>query len=254
MPRSVIQRQSDSPRCCRVMTPLQLWVSAKGPERSNCQIQDSAQQQQEQRDSTSQRDSDENVQVEKESWSSAIKSMVNSLRPSSTRSPTRRASLRHPTPPPSHLSSTTSSSHLLDAHEAAESASETDRSAKRVKLTLKGPRSPTLPADVGNTNPTITSPRPPVHLTLAEPHGPLLETTNGVRKTLNVHQDLLAAGTSPASTPDSASQRGTRKTSERRSLRSHDDGPRLKSELAVYFPNYEDIIYDAPREPGKSQI
>jgi hypothetical protein len=29
---------------------------------------------------------------------------------------------------------------------------------------------------------------------------------------------------------------------------SQDEGPRLKSELAVYFPNYEDVIFDAPQE------
>jgi hypothetical protein len=27
----------------------------------------------------------------------------------------------------------------------------------------------------------------------------------------------------------------------------------LKSELAVYFPNYEDIIYDSNKESGKTK-
>lgn len=38
------------------------------------------------------------------------------------------------------------------------------------------------------------------------------------------------------------------KTEEKRTLRSQDDGPRLKSDLATYFPNYEDVMFDAPRE------
>ncbi|KAG9526912.1 hypothetical protein KCV07_g154, partial [Aureobasidium melanogenum] len=177
--------------------------------------------------------------------------MVNSLRPTSTRSPTRRASAKHPTPPSSKLSST-SPHPLSDHNEAVESPSQSDRPAKRLKLTLKGPKLAAVPADVGDTNATIPSPRPPVKLTLSEPHGPLLQTTNGVRKSLSVTEDSIPANTSPSATPASTLnplQRQTRKTSERRSLRSHDEGPRLKSELAVYFPNYEDIIYDSNKEP-----
>lgn len=41
------------------------------------------------------------------------------------------------------------------------------------------------------------------------------------------------------------------KSQDKRTLRSHDDGGRLKSELAVYFPNYLDVINDTPREPGR---
>ncbi|KAG8623733.1 hypothetical protein KVT40_008709 [Elsinoe batatas] len=39
------------------------------------------------------------------------------------------------------------------------------------------------------------------------------------------------------------------KSEDKRTLRSHDDGGRLKSELALYFPNYEDVINDVPKEP-----
>lgn len=38
---------------------------------------------------------------------------------------------------------------------------------------------------------------------------------------------------------------------ERRSLRSHDGGSRTKSELALYFPNYEQMISLEPPKPGK---
>ncbi|KAG9845511.1 hypothetical protein KCU63_g10497, partial [Aureobasidium melanogenum] len=234
------------------MTPLQIWLSGKGPESKRetgaggaAGQQDSAQQH------PGHAATDQSSVVEQESWSSAIKSMVNSLRPTSTRSPTRRASAKHPTPPSSKLSST-SPHPLSDNNEAAESPAQGDRPAKRLKLTLKGPKLAAVPADVGDTNATIPSPRPPIKLTLSEPHGPLLQTANGVRKPLSVTEDSIPANTSPSATPASTlnpSQRQTRKTSERRSLRSHDEGPRLKSELAVYFPNYEEIIYDSNKEP-----
>lgn len=38
------------------------------------------------------------------------------------------------------------------------------------------------------------------------------------------------------------------KPEDKRTLRSQDDGPRLKSELATYFPAYEDIMFDVPRD------
>jgi hypothetical protein len=240
------------------MTPLQIWLSGKGPESKR---ETGAAATTGQQDSSQQHPghaaTDPNGAVEQESWSSAIKSMVNSLRPtSSTRSPTRRASARHPTPPPSHLDST-SPQPPFDDNEVAETPTQSDRPSKRLKLTLKGPKLAAVPADVGDTNATIPSPRPPVKLTLSEPHGPLLQTTNGIRKTLNVTEDSIPVITSPSSTPALAlnpEQRQTRKASERRSLRSHDEGPRLKSELAVYFPNYEEIIYDSNKESGKTKL
>ena len=39
-------------------------------------------------------------------------------------------------------------------------------------------------------------------------------------------------------------------TRERRSLRSHDTGTKLRSELASYFPNYENLISLEPQERG----
>ena len=37
---------------------------------------------------------------------------------------------------------------------------------------------------------------------------------------------------------------------EKRTLRSQDGGSRSKSELALYFANYDDIVSNEPREPG----
>ena len=45
------------------------------------------------------------------------------------------------------------------------------------------------------------------------------------------------------------------KSEDKRTLRSHDEGSsRLKSALAIYFPNYDDVINDAPKTPGKSSL
>jgi hypothetical protein len=41
---------------------------------------------------------------------------------------------------------------------------------------------------------------------------------------------------------------------DKRSLRSHDGGSRSKSELALYFPNYDELVSIEPKEPGKSHI
>lgn len=39
--------------------------------------------------------------------------------------------------------------------------------------------------------------------------------------------------------------------SEKRRLRSKNGGSRSKSELSLYFPNYEDLISNEPKEAGK---
>ena len=42
--------------------------------------------------------------------------------------------------------------------------------------------------------------------------------------------------------------------SDRRTLRSHDGGSRSKSELALYFPNYDDFINPEPQENGSLNL
>ena len=101
-------------------------------------------------------------------------------------------------------------------------------------------------------------PKPPTKVTVARPHGQLLETVNGVRNALDADEDELCQPTPRAGTPNKPSrvpqpepqQRSTTpaKPEDKRTLRSQDDGPRLKSELAIYFPHYEDVIFDVPKE------
>lgn len=60
--------------------------------------------------------------------------------------------------------------------------------------------------------------------------------------------------------PDATPQQPTAPTEQpstgreqRRSLRSHDGGSRARSELALYFPNYEELLSMEPPKTGKPQ-
>lgn len=43
----------------------------------------------------------------------------------------------------------------------------------------------------------------------------------------------------------------TSSQNDKRSLRSHDGCSRSKSELALYFPNYDELVSIEPKEPGR---
>lgn len=129
------------------------------------------------------------------------------------------------------------------------------RPAKRRRLSIRS----------GTTKTTQTKldqhfiPKPPTTVTLQEPHGNLVQVVNGVRTTLDTTEDELlhpsprparvsSRRTTTSPQPPPQLQPGKQKQEDKRTLRSQDDGPRLKSELAIYFPNYEDIIFDVPQE------
>lgn len=96
-------------------------------------------------------------------------------------------------------------------------------------------------------------PKPPTKLTVTQPHGAIVQTTNGVRTHLNLTQ---AGFNSESSTPrPDGGSNGTPKpvgssSKETRTLRSKDGGSRIKSDLAIYFASFDDIISDAPKPPG----
>lgn len=125
--------------------------------------------------------------------------------------------------------------------------------AKRRKLSIR--TKPTA-FDHDATAPSAP-PKPPTRVTVAHPHGRLLQRLNGVQTILDTNEDDLSQPASGVATPTSrrvprpALQLATdpAKLEDKRTLRSQDDGPRLKSELSIYFPTYEDIIFDAPNEP-----
>ncbi|KAL1637093.1 hypothetical protein SLS56_000749 [Neofusicoccum ribis] len=88
-------------------------------------------------------------------------------------------------------------------------------------------------------------PRPPTKVTVTQPHGGLVQTTNGVQTQLDLRDDDVP---SQSATPKPDGQggllvpAGTSQSQEKRTLRSQDGGSRLKSDLAIYFPNYDDVI------------
>lgn len=102
--------------------------------------------------------------------------------------------------------------------------------------------------------------KPPTKVSVAQPHGQLLETLpNGVRVALDVNEDELsderrALGSGRLLQPAPSIQQHDKvsgpekKAQDKRTLRSQDEGPRLKSELAIYFPNYEETMFDVDKE------
>jgi hypothetical protein len=63
------------------------------------------------------------------------------------------------------------------------------------------------------------------------------------------HEDRLTPLTPAPTSVDT--QNGDKQEQNKRSLRSQDGGSRSKSELAQYFPNYDDIINPEPKEKGE---
>jgi len=121
------------------------------------------------------------------------------------------------------------------------------RPAKRLKLSPPNHEPQTQP------NTVQTSPKPPTKVLGVQPHGRLIQTLNGVQKALGINADEIS---SRDTTPGAASRldgpSGPRSASnDKRSLRSQGGAGRLKSDLAIYFPNYEDVINDAPKTQGK---
>ena len=67
---------------------------------------------------------------------------------------------------------------------------------------------------------------------------------NGTTTALHPVQSFNNHTTLTVNTTDLSSQ------NDKRSLRSHDGCSRSKSELALYFPNYDELVSIEPKEPG----
>nr|POF19887.1 hypothetical protein CFP56_52136 [Quercus suber] len=103
------------------------------------------------------------------------------------------------------------------------------------------------------SQPLRLAPKPAIKFTVTQPHGQLLDGINETRRPLEVSGVAVAGPTARESATSFAQRAGTRsaahkKKEEKRTLRSQDDGPRIKSELATYFSNYEDVMFDVPKE------
>ena len=136
-----------------------------------------------------------------------------------------------------------------------DAAIATRRSSKSGPLLVLGDDEKTVKqAAVSPARPTPDT-RPPTKVVHREPHGELVRITNGVQTLLDTEADHVPAGSStprpgsagklavPAPTADP-------KSKDRRSLRSSDGGARLKSDLAMYFSSYDDIIAGLPKPSG----
>lgn len=89
----------------------------------------------------------------------------------------------------------------------------------------------------------------PTTVAVARPIEQRIETSQVVHTAIAVNNEDSSRRTS-TTTQAEPPQPARQKKEEKRTLRSQDDGPRLKSELAVYFPNYEEVIFDLEEEEG----
>jgi hypothetical protein len=144
----------------------------------------------------------------------------------------------------------------------ASNLTPSDRPPKRLKLSLRAKSTGTvvnLPAPGQTTLDSFIRSQPPFNKHSAQLNGKLPRLSNGsaVAPTTSHDEDELLkptptllgrASRRTTGSPQVELASTSQKQEEKRTLRSQDDGPRLKSELAVYFANYEDIMFDAPRD------
>lgn len=106
---------------------------------------------------------------------------------------------------------------------------------------------------IASTEQQQQHPKPPTKVTVTQPHGGLVQSTNGVQTSLNLREDDVpshSATPKPDVQGGLAVPAGTSQSQDKRTLRSQDGGSRLKSDLAIYFPNYDDVIAGVERKPG----
>jgi hypothetical protein len=207
--------------------------------------------------------------------SSLLNTMANAVRPSLLRSSNERQTRLNFLPvsrDDAHQQSQRNNSHAPVATRRASKsgpllarADDDDGSVKPVTHT---PAKPPPPARTSSRKrpatalePDATDTRPPTKITVTQPHGELLRITNGVSAPLGIDaDDVPSASSTPrpsssgklAAPPAVPAPASTASSTDKRSLRSHDGGSRLKSDLAVYFANYDDIIAGVPKEDGTS--
>jgi hypothetical protein len=174
--------------------------------------------------------------------------MANVVRPRLHAAPERQTRLS-----PDDATSATVSTRRTSKGSALLALGDDEKSVRHMTQTPIRPAPPARtisrkrPADA-----TTPDARPPTKITVTQPHGDLLRITNGVAAPLGIAaDDVPSARSTPR--PGSAGKLAPASVSsstDKRSLRSHDGGSRLKSDLAVYFASYDDIIAGVPKAAG----
>jgi len=201
-----------------------------------------------------------------------LKAMANLIRPAPERRTTRHNKSRSPLPflggDELQMSSPAPQQHhqapaaTIPTRSSSRTSSD-DRSKPNAKATKPvdssrpGTRKRAAASTSALADATPSDARPPTKVTVTQPHGQLLRITNGVPKQLGIEPYLVPSGASTPkpngaglAVPTSALQPQP-VSSDKRSLRSHDGGSRLKSDLATYFSSYDDIIAGVEKAPGR---
>ena len=83
-----------------------------------------------------------------------------------------------------------------------------------------------------------------------EPHAEQSRSLNPIQEANPLNTTAINGNKSASADAKPKSSSNAVKESDRRTLRSQNGGSRSKSELSWYFPNYEELINDEPKEPG----
>lgn len=170
----------------------------------------------------------------------------------SSRPSLRSSNRNNPIPtevPPTHADQNLANSRRGKRNRDSSLRNQSDASVKRLRLGLSdatnskdeyrthAPKS--LPIrDRSSTRDTVTQvgrsqkPDPPQRI-----NGTTITTQNA---------QLFKNNASRTHSPTNVSSQN-----DKRSLRSHDGCSRSKSELALYFPNYDELVSIEPKEPGR---
>lgn len=163
----------------------------------------------------------------------------------------------HRSPPPSS-SNNPKTPHFRNRHDAPSTTPIPD------------PRESPDPLDTISPAPAISSPRPRPPPAVRESHhhhpqqpkqqhkvedkpaenpvGSDKTSRNNVSRTLQRNNSVPPPESQPPPAPAPAPAPSAGR--ERRSLRSHDSGPKFRSELAAYFPNYDQLLSLEPQKTG----
>lgn len=164
-------------------------------------------------------------------------------------------------PEDAHRNNTTISTRRTSRTSPLLALADDDKPVKQIAHT---PTRPPLPARTNSRkrpaaalSPDAIDTRPPTKVTVTQPHGELLRTTNGVTASIGIDADDVHSGRStprPGSAGKLAVPAPGSTSQDKRSLRSHDGGSRLKSDLPTYFANYDDIIAGLPKPSGRFSL